>query len=123
MDDAQKLQLAFQTLADANRLRIIKFIGEQECAVSEIVKATGLSQPLVSHHLKTLKNRQFLETRRQGPFIYYKLKDKKLLDALGLFLEIAKTLSDEEIQDPMFCCPPFWRMHHHHNGCCNKKDT
>ena len=52
MDDAAKLQTVFQTLGDANRLRIIKFIGERECSVSEIVQATGLSQPLVSHHLK-----------------------------------------------------------------------
>ena len=81
MGDARKLQSILQTLADANRLRIIKFIGKDERSVSEIVNETKLSQPLVSHHLKTLRNRQILETKRQGPFIYYKLKDSKLLDA------------------------------------------
>ncbi len=24
-------------------------------------------------------------------------------------LEIAQSISDEEIQDPMLCCPPFWK--------------
>lgn len=110
MDAAQKLQSCFQILADANRLRIIKFIGEKEHSVSDIVKATGLSQPLVSHHLRTLRNGQLLETHRQGAFVYYKLKDKKLLDALGLFAEISNSISDVKIAKPFFRCPPLSRM-------------
>ena len=73
MDDIQKLRLFFQTIGDANRLRIIHVIGDQERSVSEIVSATKLSQPLVSHHLRTLKENQILDTRRKGPFIYYKV--------------------------------------------------
>ena len=111
MDDAIKLQTVFQTLGDANRLRIIKFIGERECSVSEIVQATGLSQPLVSHHLKLLRNVNILETRRNGPFIFHRLKDPKILDALGIFLEIAKSINNERQGTPMFCCPPWWRRH------------
>ena len=110
MDAAQKLQSCFQILADANRLRIIKFIGEKEHSVSDIVKATGLSQPLVSHHLRTLRNGQLLETKRQGAFVYYKLKDKKLLDALGLFAEIANSISEVKMAKPFFSCPPMSRM-------------
>jgi len=82
MDDAVKLQTIFQALGDANRLRIIKFIGERERSVSEIVQAIGLSQPLVSHHLKLLRNMNILETRRNGPFIFHRLKEKKILEAL-----------------------------------------
>ena len=89
MDDAGKLQHLFQTLGEANRLKIIKFIGEEERSVSEIVEAIRLSQPLVSHHLRILRERDILHTKRDGPFIYYKLKEVKLLEALGLFLEIA----------------------------------
>ena len=110
MDGAQKLQSCFQILADANRLRIIKFIGEKEHSVSDIVKATGLSQPLVSHHLRSLRNGQLLETKRQGAFVYYKLKDNKLLDALGLFADIANSISDVKMPKPFFSCPPQWRM-------------
>jgi ArsR family transcriptional regulator len=112
MDDAAKLQTVFQTLGDTNRLRIIKFIGERECSVSEIVQATGLSQPLVSHHLKLLRNVNILETRRNGPFIFHRLKDSKILDALGIFLEIAKSINNERLRGtPMFCSPPWWRCH------------
>jgi DNA-binding transcriptional ArsR family regulator len=109
MDDAHRLQHLFQTLGEANRLKIIKFIGKKERSVSEIVEAIGLSQPLVSHHLRILRERDILQTKRTGPFIYYKLKNEKLLDALGLFLEIASSTKSKRPCDPMFCCPPRWR--------------
>ena len=108
MDEAQKLQSVFQTLGEANRLRIIKFIGDQERSVSQIVEETGLSQPLVSHHLRTLRESLILDTKRQGPFIYYKLKDAKLLEALGLLLEIFKE-SDIDSKERMFSVPNWWK--------------
>ena len=93
MDNAQKLQLISQTLGDANRIRIIQFIGERECTVSEIVQASNLSQPLISHHLRILRENQILDSERKGPFVIYKLKDQKLLAALDLILVIFKDLN------------------------------
>ena len=113
MDDANKLQHLFQTLGDANRLKIIKFIEDKERSVSEIVEDLGLSQPLVSHHLRVLREREILQTKRNGPFIYYKLNNRKLLDALGLFLDIASSAKSKKHCDPMFCCPPRWRTKRH----------
>jgi DNA-binding transcriptional ArsR family regulator len=109
MDDAHRLQHLFQTMGDINRLKIIKFIGDKERSVSEIVEALGLSQPLVSHHLRILREGEILQTERNGPFIYYRLKNGKLLDALGLFLEIAGSTKSEGAYEPMFCCPQRWR--------------
>jgi DNA-binding transcriptional ArsR family regulator len=111
MDETIKLQLFFQTLGDSNRLKIIKYIGDKDCSVTEIVESTGLSQPLVSHHLRTLRENQVLETNRKGPFIYYKLKDQRLLSALGIFLEIVSTLDDTHINSSMFCSPSWWTSH------------
>ena len=74
MDEALKMQLLFQTFGDANRLRIISFVGSGERSVNEIVSATRLSQPLVSHHLRVLRDKQVLETRRKGPFVYLRRK-------------------------------------------------
>jgi len=106
MKDMGKLQLFFQTLADTNRLRIIKIIGKEQRSVSEIVEATGLSQPLVSHHLRMLREQGILETRREGPFIYHRLRDARLLDALGLCAEIAAQSQNDAKIRRTFCCPP-----------------
>jgi DNA-binding transcriptional ArsR family regulator len=107
MKDMAKLELFFQTLADANRLRIIKAIGQERLSVSEIVGATGLSQPLVSHHLRVMREQGLLETQRQGPFIYHRIKEARLLDVLGFCAEIAaQTQNDKKIRRT-FCCPPW----------------
>jgi DNA-binding transcriptional ArsR family regulator len=113
MDDAHRLQHLFQTLGEANRLKIIEFIGKKERSVSEIVEALGLSQPLVSHHLRILREKEILQTDRNGPFIYYKLKNEKLLDALGLILELSSSIKSKRPYEPMFCCPQRWRTKRH----------
>lgn len=111
MDEITRLQIFFQNLGDTSRLKIIKFIGDKECSVSEIVDSTGLSQPLVSHHLRTLRENKILETNRKGPFVYYKIKDARLLSALGIFLEIVNSMEDIDIKSPMFCSPPWWKSY------------
>lgn len=90
MNDLKKLQLIFQTLSDYNRLGIIRFICEKDRSVGEIVKETKLSQPLVSHHLRVLKENGILETKRNGPFIFYYIRDKRILEAINLFLDLFK---------------------------------
>jgi DNA-binding transcriptional ArsR family regulator len=103
MGDLKKLQLIFQTLSDYNRLGIIRFICEKERSVGEIVKTTKLSQPLVSHHLRVLKENGILETKRNGPFIFYYIRDVKILDAINLFLEIFKDSNLEDKASSKFC--------------------
>ncbi len=102
MNDLKKLQLIFLTLSDYNRLGIIRFICERETSVGEIVRATKLSQPLVSHHLRVLKENGILETKRKGPFIYYFIRDRKILDAINLFLEITQNEGSKSAS--RFCC-------------------
>lgn len=109
MNEMIKLQDFFQTLADVNRLRIVRFIGEGQRSVSEIVAATGLSQPLVSHHLRVLRDQGILETRREGPFVYHKLKDGRVADILGLSAEIVAGFAGNEKIRQTFCCPPWMK--------------
>jgi DNA-binding transcriptional ArsR family regulator len=113
MDDLKKLQLIFQTLSDYNRLGIIRFICEGESSVGEIVKATKLSQPLVSHHLRILKENGILETKRNGPFIFYYIRDKKILDAINLFLELFKNSDIKDKTSSKFCSG--WIISNHNN--------
>jgi DNA-binding transcriptional ArsR family regulator len=112
MMSASKLQKLLHTLSDINRLRIIRHLDNQEFSVGEIVEATGLSQPLASHHLKTLKNNGIVETRRKGPFIYYRLAMPELLEVLGILSEVAQNITDSDPTLPMFKCPSWWwNMH------------
>jgi DNA-binding transcriptional ArsR family regulator len=57
-------------------------------SVGELVKITSLSQPLVSFHLRVLKENGLMKTNRKGPFVYYSIKDDRILNAIDTFIEI-----------------------------------
>jgi DNA-binding transcriptional ArsR family regulator len=88
MNELETLSALFQTLADVNRLRIIFFLEKEERSVNEVVKALKLSQPLVSHHLKVLKQVSIVQTTRQGPFVLYRLTDSRITASLSNFRRI-----------------------------------
>lgn len=67
-------------------------ISESRKSVSAIVDELGLSQPLVSHHLKELKRSLLVKVEREGPFIYYELADARILDILRTLSEVATDL-------------------------------
>ena len=92
MNELESLSALFQTLADVNRLRIIAFLEKEERSVNEVVKTLKLSQPLVSHHLKVLKQISLVQTTRKGPFVLYRLSDDRITAGINRFLEIRRAL-------------------------------
>lgn len=82
----QTVAFLAKSLSDENRLRILLSVSNGKKSVSSIVEELGLSQPLVSHHLKELKRSLLVNIERSGPFIYYELVDSRII-------EVIKTLS------------------------------
>ena len=64
--DLRELRLVHKTLADVNRLRIIRRLAEAEASVAELVAQVGLSQPLVSWHIGRLRAAGLVTTKRMG---------------------------------------------------------
>lgn len=91
-DEFQSVAFLAKSLSDENRLRILLCISKGKKAVGSIVEELGLSQPLVSHHLKELKRSLLVKIERNGPFIYYELSDPDILGAIGNLKTIAKNL-------------------------------
>jgi DNA-binding transcriptional ArsR family regulator len=79
-------------LSDENRLRILLCLSGKKKPVSSIVDEVGLSQPLVSHHLKELKRCLLVTVERNGPFIYYGLSDERILNVLQTLNSMAADL-------------------------------
>ena len=65
-DDLRELRAFHKALADVNRLRIVRRLADGEASVAELIAHVGLSQPLVSHHLKRLRVAGLVETRTVG---------------------------------------------------------
>ncbi len=86
VSNTERLARILKVLGDANRLGIVLSIGSESRSVTEIVRASGLSQTLVSFHLRIMREADVVRTERHGPFIYYSLSDPLLLEVLsGLF--------------------------------------
>jgi DNA-binding transcriptional ArsR family regulator len=65
----------FKILGSESRLRLVHLLGQSPRTVSELVAATGLSQPLVSQHLRTLRQSALVQTERRGREVIYRVAD------------------------------------------------
>ena len=65
-DDLRDLRLFHKALADVNRLRIVRRLGDGPATVTELIDHVGLSQPLVSWHVGRLRAAGIVETSRNG---------------------------------------------------------
>jgi ArsR family transcriptional regulator len=76
----------FRALSDPTRLRILDLLAEGERCVCDVVAAMDVAQPLLSHHLKILRQAGFIHARKEGRWMYYRL-DPERLEACVCVLE------------------------------------
>jgi arsenate reductase (thioredoxin) len=62
-----------RALSDPTRLEICRRLAFEELCVCHLVEDLGLGQPLVSHHLRGLREAGLVETRRVSYWTYYQL--------------------------------------------------
>jgi DNA-binding transcriptional ArsR family regulator len=65
----------FQALGDSSRVQIVWLLSKNEKSVGEIARILTMSQPAVSHHLRTLRHLKLVRVRRDGRTTYYSLDD------------------------------------------------
>ena len=66
----------FRVLASPVRVAIVDLLAEQERFVHQLIEATGLSQPLVSQHLRVLRDARLVQRVRRGREMAYALRDE-----------------------------------------------
>jgi DNA-binding transcriptional ArsR family regulator len=69
----------FKALGDEGRLSLLSALQRGEKSVSELVEATGRSQPNVSQHLASLTHAGLVEARRDGTRVFYRIADPTVL--------------------------------------------
>ncbi len=68
----------FQALGDSSRVQIVWALSKGELCVNEICDLLEMSQPAVSHHLRTLRNLKLVRVRREGRVSHYSLDDSHI---------------------------------------------
>lgn len=71
-------------LGDPKRVLILYLLQEGPRSVGDLVKALGIPQPTVSHHLKVLRDRGLVLARRRGTTVAYSLADGRIIQALEI---------------------------------------
>ena len=75
-DAAEELARKLKALADPTRLRLVSIVaaseGEEAC-VCDLIEPVGLSQPTVSHHLRSSWRPASSARSKRGTWAYYKL--------------------------------------------------
>lgn len=69
------LASTFQALGDLTRVRIVWALSKAELCVGDLAELLEMSQPAVSHHLRTLRNLRLVRVRRDGRTSFYRLDD------------------------------------------------
>ncbi len=69
-------------VANPRRLKVLCMLAERDRSVDELVQGTRATFPAISQQLKLLTLAGFLERRREGRNIFYRLKDEKVLSIL-----------------------------------------
>lgn len=87
--DNSALELAaecLRTIAHPCRLRMIHVLLQQECSVGELAELCAIPSHMASEHLRLLKDRGLLGSRREGRKIFYNIAEPALaniMDCVG----------------------------------------
>ena len=92
------MTVAFEVLAEPNRLRILDLLRSEERPVSELVAALAISQPAVSKHLRVLRDAGFVDVRPDAQRRLYRLRSEPLR-AIDEWLEPYRTLWASRLDD------------------------
>jgi ArsR family transcriptional regulator, lead/cadmium/zinc/bismuth-responsive transcriptional repressor len=78
----------FAALADPNRLRIVHVLLQQEMCTSDLAVTLSIGEPLVSQHLRVLRDLELVESRRAGRVVYYSARNREVGRVLGTALKL-----------------------------------
>ena len=62
-------------LSTPKRLELLDLLGQGERSVEVLAREANLTVPNASQHLKVLRSARLVDSRRDGPYVYYTLAD------------------------------------------------
>lgn len=111
LDASKKIAAPLSVLASPQRIAILVAIGKGEACVCHLEAALGWRQAYISQHLMALRKADILQDRREGRYVYYRLKSASWLDLIiaaatqsGLSADAVSSLINTQTY-PSCACP------------------
>lgn len=80
-------------ICDDTRFEILSLLEKQkEMCVNDFVEVMKKDQPLISHHLKTLKQCGIVKSRADGKKMLYKISNKQLINLISNITKASKQM-------------------------------
>lgn len=93
-DGLDLLGKIFKAMGDPSRLRILYILSKSPLCVCDIADVLDMTQSLVSHHLRSLRNLKLVKFKRQGKQVIYSLDDDHVLDLIKEGLDHTSHIGD-----------------------------
>ncbi len=84
----KKASNCLRALAHETRLGIIWLLRDGERNVNDLASELGVSLSNISQHLRILRDREILLTKKQGNQVFYELNDKRILKIVEILREL-----------------------------------
>ena len=69
------LSSILKLVSEDSRLKILCILRQKDHCVCELMEHLGMSQSLISHHLRDLKDADVVVDNKQGLYVYYSLTE------------------------------------------------
>lgn len=103
LEDYEDVSELFRALSSPVRIALVSLLTDGEMCVHELVDSLGLPQPLVSQHLRILRDADLVTRTRRGREVAYVLSDEHVAhivsDARSHTGETTKDGSDDDPHD------------------------
>lgn len=108
---SQQIAAPLEAIASPQRIAILLAIGNGEACVCHLETALGWRQAYISQHLMALRKADILRDRREGRYVFYRIRDASFLDLItaaatlsGLSAETVSAFVNTQIY-PACECP------------------
>jgi DNA-binding transcriptional ArsR family regulator len=89
----------FKALSDPVRLQILDFLRDGEKCVCEIIPHVGLIQPVVSRHLKILKDSGIVRDKKDGNRRLYSITEQQIFQIIdGITPELVEAYTNRMLE-------------------------
>lgn len=77
-----------KAIAHESRLVILCLLSQKEMSAGELQQHSELSQSAFSQHLKVLRDKDLVKTRKEAQTVYYSIKNENILKVLNTLYDI-----------------------------------
>ena len=101
---SERTARAFRALGDEKRLRVVELLSGGAQCVCDLAVKVGAKQPLLSFHLKCLREAGLVVATRRGKWIYYSLNEELLGELEGGLARLGEARAVAAARAEAECC-------------------